>query len=219
MLWRIVLNFKMKKLIKKISFILLLTTSFMGFSQTPGFNYQALILDNDEVQIPGTDVSNVKPPLSSKNIILRFTITNETEVEYIEEHNIITDENGMISVIIGDGEAYEYSFKNINWDGKLKYLNVELNVLNNDDGFIFLDTQKILYVPHPSSVSKTTLIINAKDGQLEFTAPFNITNPNKISVYRNGILINFTTINNKTIRIESEAICYEKDEIKIVQFF
>lgn len=218
MLWR-VLKFKMIKLIKKISLIISFLASTFVFSQTPGFNYQALILNNKEIQIPGTDISNVKEPLSSENIILRFTITNETEVEYIEEQNIFTDENGLVSVIVGDGISSEYSFKNINWDGKLKYLNVELNVLNNNDGFVFLDTQKILYVPHPSSVSKTTLIINAKDGQLEFTAPFNITNPNKISVYRNGILINFTTINNKTIRIESEAICYEKDEIKIVQFF
>ncbi len=209
----------MIKLIKKISLIISFLASTFVFSQTPGFNYQALILNNKEIQIPGTDISNVKEPLSSENIILRFTITNETEVEYIEEQNIFTDENGLVSVIVGDGISSEYSFKNINWDGKLKYLNVELNVLNNNDGFVFLDTQKILYVPHPSSVSKTTLIINAKDGQLEFTAPFNITNPNKISVYRNGILINFTTINNKTIRIESEAICYEKDEIKIVQFF
>lgn len=383
----------MVKLIKKISFILIFAASTFVFGQTPGFNYQALILSNDEIQVPGTDISNVKVPLSSENIILRFTITNEAGIEYIEEQNIFTDENGLVSVIVGDGESTEYNFKSINWDGKLKYLNVELNVLKDNDGFVFLDTQKILYVPHPSNGTSTTgnstirivdslkeltpphnlgdlvwitkygannnptlliwdasnwlpvnddfdtnnelglvvvkdkadrksrfdtpklgdqvwnkndkniqvfdgtdwvsatnqvengiyndginiklggslieptkiitskentfaleglqesqnpedqlvvidkntgvlkqksyntlktkqeKIIEAKEGQLEFSTPSIFTDSEKISVYRNGIRINFTAINNNTIKLEPEAICYEKDKIRIVQFF
>lgn len=134
-----------------IIFLFLLLSTFIGYSQTPGFNYQALILNTTEIQIPGTDIPANKIPLSLEDIQLRFTITNEAGIEYIEEHTIVTDENGMVSLIVGEGTPITSSFSQINWDGKLKYLNVELNILNNNEGFIFLDSQKILYIPHPSS--------------------------------------------------------------------
>ncbi|QXP70327.1 hypothetical protein H0I29_17190 [Polaribacter sp. R2A056_3_33] len=129
-------------------FLFLLTNTFL-FGQTPGFNYQALILNNEEIQIPGTNVLENKVPLGLEEIILRFTISNETSVEYIEEHTISTDKNGMVSLIVGEGIPISNTFYDINWDGKLKYLNVELNILNDNDGFVFLDSQKILYRPQP----------------------------------------------------------------------
>lgn len=363
-------------------------------AQTPGFNYQALILNNQQIQIPGTDISSPNEPLASENISLRFTITNESQIEYIEEHTIITDENGMVSLIVGEGTPISFTFGNINWDGKLKYLKVELNIINNNDGFLLLDTQKILYIPHSTGennpvtgygnvkivnslnelippynfgdlvwvknygtnknttlviwegnnwepvnedydatnelgftvvenniardleypnpktgdrvwnksykciqifdgfwVSITTqasnglskngdtlklggvltestkittdatntlaikglqssikndddiividkntgvlkktslatitsdtqikeIIIYAIDGQLEFPTPLDISSTEKINVFRNGINISFTAINNRTIKLEPEAICYKNDKIRIVQ--
>ena len=135
----------------KIRLFLFLLTNTLLFGQTPGFNYQALILNNEEIQIPGTNVLENKVPLGLEEITLRFTITNETSVEYIEEHTISTDENGMVSLIVGEGIPISNTFYDINWDGKLKYLNVELNILNDNDGFVFLDSQKILYIPQPGS--------------------------------------------------------------------
>lgn len=379
------------KNIRKIWLFLFLMTSTIVLGQTPGFNYQALILNNEEVQIPGTDVTNNKIPLSLEDITLRFTITNDAGIEYTEEHNITTDENGMVSVIVGEGNPVNFTFKNINWDGKLKYLNVELDILSNNEGFVFLDTQKILYIPHPTNgtgnvkivntleeltppynlgdliwitnfgpnnnptlliwdgtnwipvnedfdptnelglvvvtddnerdtqfarpvdgdqvwnksckciqvfddpnwVSVTTLALNgltktnntiklggtlteatilktnttntlaiegldestdnedlfvvidkntgvlmqkkaptistvsqkkeliiyATDGQIEFPTPLNITNVEKINVYRNGINISFTALNTNTIKLEPEAVCYENDKIRIVQLY
>lgn len=379
------------KNIRKIWLFIFLMTSTIVLGQTPGFNYQALILNNEEVQIPGTDVTNNKIPLSLEDITLRFTITNDAGIEYTEEHNITTDENGMVSVIVGEGNPVNFTFKNINWDGKLKYLNVELDILSNNEGFVFLDTQKILYIPHPTNgtgnvkivntleeltppynlgdliwitnfgpnnnptlliwdgtnwipvnedfdptnelglvvvtddnerdtqfarpvdgdqvwnksckciqvfddpnwVSVTTLALNgltktnntiklggtlteatilktnttntlaiegldestdnedlfvvidkntgvlmqkkaptistvsqkkeliiyATDGQIEFPTPLNITNVEKINVYRNGINISFTALNTNTIKLEPEAVCYENDKIRIVQLY
>ncbi len=381
---------KMKN-IRKIWLFLFLMTSTIVLGQTPGFNYQALILNNEEVQIPGTDVTNNKIPLSLEDITLRFTITNDVGIEYTEEHTITTDENGMVSVIVGEGTPINFTFEDINWDGKLKYLNVELNIISNSEGFVFLDTQKILYIPHPSNgtgnvrivntleeltppynlgdliwitnfgpnnnptlliwdgnnwipvnedydptnelglvvvtddnerdtqfaravdgdqvwnksckciqvfndpnwVSITTLALNgltkidntiklggtlteatilktnttntlaiegldestdnedlfvvidkntgvlryqkaptistvsqkkeliiyATDGQIEFPTPLNITNVEKINVYRNGINISFTALNTNTIKLEPEAVCYENDKIRIVQLY
>lgn len=374
------------KFINKIWIFFFLLTSTIVLGQTPGFNYQALILNNVEVQIPGTDVTDNKIPLVQDEIILRFTIRNDSDIEYIEEHEITTDENGMVSIIVGEGNPIENTFQNINWNGKIKFLDVELNIISNNDGFVALDTKKIMYIPHPSqanvkivnmiqeinppynigdliwvtsfgpnnnptllifdgdnwvpvnndydntnelglivvsglaersnkfpepvtgsqvwnktcqciqvfdnnswvsiitkanngvslvndtiklggnlieptrittntsntlsilglessnnikdkiivanaedgvlkqrSISSLTLkkeqIIYAIEGQIEFLTPLNITNADKINVYRNGVNISFTVINNTTIKLEPEAICYLNDKIRIVQLY
>ena len=280
------------KFVNKIWIFFFLLTSTIVLGQTPGFNYQALILNNEEIQIPGTDVSKNSLPLSLEDITLRFTITNDAGIEYTEEHDIRTGENGMVSIIVGEGTPISFTFGDINWDGKLKYLNVELNIISNNEGFVFLDSQKILYIPHQNngkftnstialnglhkdgdtiklggnliepteittdqsstlaikglqeSVNKEDLvvvvdkntgvlkqksllmlsqqkqvIIIATEGQLEFPIPLNITNTENIDVYRNGVLIDFTCLNNSTIKLEPEAMCYKNDKIRIVQLY
>jgi hypothetical protein len=137
---------------KIILIFLLFPCVYTASAQTPGFNYQALILNSSEIEIPGTDVQPAEIPLGLEEITVRFTITNEIGIEYSEEHTLITDENGMISVIVGEGAPTNQTFDNIVWDGKLKYLNVELDILGNNEGFVFLDTQKILYLPHPTRI-------------------------------------------------------------------
>lgn len=374
----------------KIWLVLFLFSTTIMCAQTPGFNYQALILNNVEVQIPGTNAVQNKVPLSSEDVTLRFTITNDAGIEYVEEHIITTDENGMISLIVGEGTPVNFTFNNIIWDGKLKYLNVELDIHSNNEGLVFLDSQKILYIPHPTDTSgtlnikmvdtigdilppfksgdiiwvtnygpnsnptlmifdganwrpvnddydpnnefgllvveddtekatkfatpvngnqvwnkaceciqvyvdgnwvsistlalngltkvgstlklggnliepttitttatntiafkglqestnnedvlvvadkntgvlkqrplssltqKKEIVITAIDGQLIFTTPLNITSKDKIDVYRNGVRIDFTTVNTTSIKLEPEAICYKDDKIRIVQLY
>ncbi|MCL7763495.1 hypothetical protein MPF19_08730 [Polaribacter sp. Z014] len=372
----------------KFLLFLFLLSSTIVLGQTPGFNYQALILNTEEIQIPGTNVSENSVPLGLEDISLRFTITNEAGIEYIEEHIITTDENGMVSVIVGEGDPISFTFEDIYWDGKIKHLNVELNVFSNNQGYVFLDTQKILYIPHPqygtanvfivnslneleppykkgdliwltsfgdnnnptlmiwngtnwvpvnddfdptnelglvvvannaarnarfptpvagdqvwnencgcievfnegywvtipadatnglykdgntiklggnlieptaittnptntlaikglqestnnedqivvadkntgvlkqkpisSITQKKQLVVYAVDGQLEFTTPFTITSVDKIDVYRNGVRIDFTRVDDNTIKLEPEAQCYQADKIRIVQLY
>jgi hypothetical protein len=144
--------------VKKIGILFTLFYASSLCSQTAGFNYQALILNSEEIQIPGTNVSENKLPLSLEAIVLRFTITNQLGIEYIEKHTLTTDENGMVAVIVGQGKAITANFSDIVWDGKLKYLNVELKILKNKNPFIFLDTQKILYIPHPAGYKGITIV-------------------------------------------------------------
>lgn len=371
-----------------------------ALAQYPGFNYQAMILTNQNIEIPGTDVSKSNVPLSLENIVVRFTISNEETDEYIEKHSTTTDEFGMISLIVGDGQPfYDYSFNNIIWDGKPRYLKVEFDIEKDNDGFFELDNQKILYIPQVSSNSnsgngygnikivnnlqdlipphnegdlvwitsygdsndstllifdsnnwvpvnedfdshneldlivvenninrdaiilepktgnkvwnieckciqvyndtewvsittnvsngiitenntiklggklteattlttegkntlaikglnlsenendnvlmldpntgvlkqkpfsefsnfnqlkRTEIIIYAKEGQLKFQTPLDITSKDRINVYRNGINIGFEIVNNTTIQLEPEAICYSEDQIRIVQMY
>lgn len=143
----------MKLQFKIILIFSLLVSAYTASAQTPGFNYQALILNSTKIEIPGTDVQPAEIPLGLEEITVRFTITNEIGIEYSEERTLTTDENGMISVIVGEGTPTNNTFDSIKWDGKLKYLNVELDILSNNDGFVFLDTQKILYLPSPTGTS------------------------------------------------------------------
>lgn len=206
---------------KIILFLFLLGASFLQ-GQTPGFNYQTVILNTSEIEIPGTNVKENQVPLGLEDITFRFSISNKNAIEYIEEQTVTTDAGGMVSLIVGEGTPISATFNDIVWDGKEKYLNVEIDILSNNDGFIFLDAQKILYIPHPTSNNNTItateqFVVIAVDGQLLFTTPLPITDIQKIDVYRNGARISFTRINGTTIQIDKEAICYQGDEIRIVQ--
>jgi hypothetical protein len=139
-------------LLTKTTLLLLLSTSAIVLGQTPGFNYQALILNTEDVEIPGTDFRENSIPLSTEAIALRFTITDLDHIEYVEEHEVTTDKNGMISVIVGDGSPITSTFDQIDWNGKAKYVEVEIDILSNRDGFAFLDTKKILYIPHSTKL-------------------------------------------------------------------
>ncbi|CAM1333035.1 hypothetical protein [Tenacibaculum aestuariivivum] len=58
----------------------------------------------------------------------------------------------------------------------------------------------------------------ASDGQLTFNG-LTLYSNDKVNVYRNGVRVDFVIINNTTIQIEADAICYQGDQIKIVQFY
>ena len=210
---------------KIILFLFLLGASFLQ-GQTPGLNYQAVILNTSEIEIPGTNVKENQVPLGLEDIIIRFSVSNENEIEYIEEHTVTTDAGGMISLIVGEGTPISATFNDIVWDGKEKYLNVEYDVLSNNEGFTFLDTQQILYIPHPHDGGDQRPLISrehqkikiAKNNQLQFTTPVIIDDIQKIDVYRNGARISFRKIGPDMIELELEAKCYEGDEIRIIQF-
>lgn len=84
---------------KKILFLLLFISTSCLYAQTPGLNYQAIVLNNEVIEIPGTDVKENQVPLGLEDVIFRFSISNEDGTEYVEEHAVTTDKNGMVSLI------------------------------------------------------------------------------------------------------------------------
>ena len=209
---------------KIILFLFLLWASFLQ-GQRPGFNYQAIVTNNAEIEIPGTNVKENSVPLGLEDIIVRFSVSNENEIEYIEEHIVTTDAGGMISLIVGLGTPVSATFSNIDFDGKEKYLNVEYNILSDNEGFTFIDFREIFYIPHPGDSDDKEIdsdeheeIRIATDNQLLFNTPVTITTIQKIDVYRNGVRISFIRKYPNKIEIEKDITCYEGDEIRIVQF-
>lgn len=66
-------------------------------------------------------------------------------------------------------------------------------------------------------VAQQQTVITASEGQTQFNTPVAIDDSGKIEVYRNGVRIDFTTVDANTIQLETEVICYQNDKIRIVQ--
>ncbi len=91
------------------------------------------------------------------------------------------------------------------------------------------DSPKVMLVVDPesgalktskvSSLFREEVVLHiATDGQTQFQTPETISDPKKVNVYRNGVRIDFTPIDDTTIALEQGVACYANDEIRIVQF-
>ena len=69
------------------------------------------------------------------------------------------------------------------------------------------------------ATDRQEILILANNAQNQFNTPQLIEDVNKIDVYRNGVKVGFTMFNLNTIEVEAGAVCYQGDEIRIVQFF
>ncbi len=67
--------------------------------------------------------------------------------------------------------------------------------------------------------NRQEVIILAGNGQSQFATPEAIDSLDKIDVYRNGIKVGFTAVNTNTIELESSAVCFQNDEIRIIQYY
>jgi hypothetical protein len=130
------------------SFLLLVFVIFQGFSQTLGISYQAVIIDPEKPQsITGDTQGGV---LVNQVVTIQFTVLNENdEEEYQEYHTTRTDSYGMINLVIGQGSSLKQQvFDEINWNGRIKKLKVEIN-FSGDPEFTILSEQLLTYMPHP----------------------------------------------------------------------
>ena len=134
---------------KKIVATLLLFISFIGYSQTNGITYQAVIINPSGEELPG--VNNTNAPLANKNICLKFSILNQnSQFEYIETIQTTTDEFGMVNLIIGTGVRIggsATSFSNIVWNTNPKRLKVDLSTTGLCSTYTEISNQPFTAVP------------------------------------------------------------------------
>ena len=134
----------MKKLLLSSALFLI---SFIGFSQTKGISYQAVIIDPNPIEIPGKDVT--AQPYVSKDVWIRFGIYAGTTLQYEELHKTKTDEYGLVNLIIGDGvnTGKAGTFTSLSWDGITK--SIITNVSFDQGGrYTEVSNQKLNYVPY-----------------------------------------------------------------------
>jgi hypothetical protein len=101
--------------------------------------------------------------------------------------------------------------------GQLMIDTLSLGDINTDKILVADATGKVKSVPaalFSQTVLKKNLLVSFT-GQTNFTTPGTITDADKISLYRNGVLISFNIVNSNTI--SAEIACTQYDEIKIIQ--
>jgi|WetSurMetagenome_2_1015567.scaffolds.fasta_scaffold00003_217 hypothetical protein len=136
---------------KKYIFLLLLLLSALKLSgQVQGLNYQAVIIDKNPQEIPGRDISgNIVP---DQPVMVRFSILDAAgTIEYQEEHATTTDQYGMISIVIGQGNPTVSSpgiFSDIDWNGTPKSLKVDLSMSDVDVFYSDFSFEALTFVPY-----------------------------------------------------------------------
>jgi Repeat of unknown function (DUF5907) len=134
----------MKKVLLSSALFLI---SFIGFSQTKGISYQAVIIDPNPIEIPGKDVT--AQPYVSKDVWIRFGIYAGTTLQYEELHKTKTDDYGLVNLIIGAGvnTGKAGTFTSLSWDGITKSI---ITSVSFDQGgrYTEVSNQKLNYVPY-----------------------------------------------------------------------
>lgn len=165
------------------SILVILFFSFLGFSQTDGITYQAVIIDNNPQEIPGVDIPSNNLPNTALQVV--FTIIDATsDSEYQESHNTTTDPYGMINLVIGKGTPTIGAFDQIYWNDS-KFLRVEID-LNDGNGMVEFSYQELTYIPyvkHREIIATSTLDV---DGATNLNS--NLTVNNASPTYLTGDL-------------------------------
>ena len=130
-------------------FLLLLFVSSLGFSQSSGITYQAVIYNPAGEELPGVD--NPYAPLTNQDVCLQFGIVDaDGNVEYQEEVQVTTDAFGMVNLLIGTNTqtgGYAADFAGVEWSADAKFLKVDLDIKGNCTDFEELSNQPFTYVP------------------------------------------------------------------------
>jgi hypothetical protein len=162
---------------KKIITLLLLLTTTLIYSQSPGITYQAVLYNPGGEILPGNN--NTNAVLSNKNICLRFSIKDaQASLEYQETQAVKTDEFGMVNLLIGSGVqigGYATNFSSIVWNSSTKKLQVEIDATGTCVNFIEVSNQNFSAVPFAyasKNAEKVTGIVPIANGGTGSTTVF-----------------------------------------------
>ena len=148
-------------------FILIALTS-LSFAQLmpKGMNYQA-IARNAEGKI-----------LAKENITLRISLIstekNVTVSHYSEIHRVTTSENGMFSLVVGDGSVLSGNFYQVPWSTNEIWMAIEIKT-DADNDFIPIINNKLLAVPYAYHAGTANELVNSST----YNGPY--TNQNSVN--------------------------------------
>jgi hypothetical protein len=146
-----------------------------------------------------------------------LNIINRNSVTTVNASNGLTNTSGN-SIILG-GTLIQPTVIATSATNSLALTGLQNGDLSKDSVVVSEANTGVLKKVSPSSFSVTEkqVLYVAVNGQVDFATPYSITDVNKITVYRNGVVIGFTQKNASTITLESDVICAANDEVRIVQ--
>jgi uncharacterized protein (TIGR02145 family) len=120
-------------------FFIFLLSPFFAFAQTPqAIPYQAIVRNAS---------GNI---IASQAVKLRFSIHDSIStgtIVYKELHSLTTNPEGLVNINIGQGVVQSGVFNTINWGKNGKFIQTELDALNNNV-FTDLGTSQLMSVPY-----------------------------------------------------------------------
>lgn len=123
----------MKKLVTFLAAIALIANVF---AQTPQkMSYQAVIRDNSNVLI------------TNKKVGMIISILENRTPVYVETHTATTNDNGLVSLHIGDGVVLAGSFAAIDWSKGSHYIKTETDPTGGTD-YSVVGESELLSVPY-----------------------------------------------------------------------
>ncbi|HHV04647.1 MAG TPA: hypothetical protein GXX64_12225, partial [Bacteroidales bacterium] len=150
----------------------LLSITLFATAQQQGFNYQAAIQKQDGAT------------LHNQEVTLRISLIGQSSntVYYSETQNSTTNNFGIVSLVIGQGEALSGNFTDIPWESETILISIELKVDNN---FVSMGTSPIMAVPYALHATNAVtgtgtagkIAVWSGDSQLTDVKSFNV-NPN-----------------------------------------
>jgi hypothetical protein len=123
----------MKKLYTYLIFSIIIASVF---AQAPKkMSYQAVIRSNNKVLI------------TNKKVSMIITILQDKTPVYVEMHDAITNDNGLVSVAIGNGTALTGTFAAIDWSIGTHYIKTETDPAGGSD-YSVVGESELLSVPY-----------------------------------------------------------------------
>lgn len=118
-------------------FAISLVISINLLAQTPqGFNYQAVIRNAEG------------EPISEQNVNIQLTLQNQdgTVSFFVETQSITTSPQGVVNLVVGNGEVISGDFNAIPWESNNIFLKIEIDP-SGGSSFNHMGTSKLLSVP------------------------------------------------------------------------
>ncbi len=138
--------------------IFLLSLSIMA--QVPfSFNYQGLARDSEGAPIDNQEISLLM------SIISGF---ENGQIEFQEEHIVTTDEYGLFSIRIGEGDLLLGNLRNIDWGEDMFFLRTEMDP-EGGENYIFLGTSQLRSVPYALFAAEAANSSSATDNDTDPT--------------------------------------------------
>ena len=124
---------------KPLCIVLFLLGTSVLYAQVPqGFTYQAVVRD-----FSGQEITN-------QMVGIRLSLIPQAPdgvPVYVEQHEVQTNEFGLVTVIVGNGEVVNGSFSSIDWSGGIFFLRTELDADGGTD-YVLIGATQLMSVPY-----------------------------------------------------------------------
>lgn len=152
------------KVLLSISFLILLLPELFAQSVPQGMKYQAVARDNKGEVISEQQIS--------LRIILQSDL-NLQEIYYVERHTVTTNQFGLFSLVVGEGNVEKGIFSEIPWSTKNIWMGIEIKS-EGEPGFTSLSNSKLLAVPYAFHAATASELISKNANDDKSGVPANV---------------------------------------------